>query len=224
MVAGGRPTTWAIVWTNSSRVGATVFEIGYPDRTARKFRHGEDWWIGDIGPSPTEPMPIWTKFLEYPFDFPNGPNYTVGQSRWTTDWNFVQPVYPDPSGNSIGSSSAVTFNLASAPANGATASVLMGIASDDNSPIYVTVNGTLLSGGNATGTPQTSLPTTGWFPNNDISDANIREENHGGYSDERLTFAGSLSAAAPTPSTSVFVRPAAPASPTTSCMTTSGWN
>src|ERR1017187_3832169 len=74
----------------------------------------------------------------------------------------------------------------------ATASLLKGIAPDDHSPIYVTVNGTLLSSGNATGTPQTSLPTTGWFPINDISDSNIREENHGGYSDERLTFAGSL--------------------------------
>ena len=68
----------------------------------------------------------------------------------------------------------------------------MGIASDDNSPIYVTVNGTLLSGANCTGTPQTSLPTTGWFPINSSSDTNIREENHGAYSDERLTFAGSL--------------------------------
>jgi autotransporter-associated beta strand protein len=49
-----------------------------------------------------------------------------------------------------------------------------------------------LSSGNTTGTPQTSLPTSGWFPINDISDTNIREENHGGFSDERLTFAGSL--------------------------------
>ena len=192
VVTGGTTNNLgAETWT-PTRVGPTVFEIGYPDRKGDKFRHGDDYWVGDVGPSPTAPSPIWDKFMEFPYDFPNGLNYVVGQNRWNTDWNYVQSVYPDPSGNSIGSSSAVTFNLASAPANGATASVLMGIASDDNSPIYVTVNGTLLSGGNATGTPQTSLPTTGWFPNNDISDANIREENHGGYSDERLTFAGSL--------------------------------
>jgi autotransporter-associated beta strand protein len=190
-VTGGATNSLGIVTWTPTRVGPTVFEIGYPDRKGDKFRHGDDYWVGDVGPSPTVPSPIWTKFLEFPFDFPNGLNYVVGQNRWNTDWNFIQSVYPDASGNSIGSSSTVTFNLASDPTI-ATASILMGIASDDNSPIYVTVNGTLLSSGNATGTPQTSLPTTGWFPINDISDTNIREENHGGYSDERLTFAGSL--------------------------------
>jgi len=39
------------VVASPTRVGPTVFELGYPDRTARKFRHGEDWWVGDIGPS-----------------------------------------------------------------------------------------------------------------------------------------------------------------------------
>lgn len=192
VVTGGTTNNLGTVTWTPTRVGPTVFEIGYPDRKGDKFRHGDDYWVGDIGPSPTAPSPVWTKFLELPFDFPNGVNYVVGQNCWNTDWNFIQSVYPDFSGNSVTSSSTVTFNLATAPANGATASLLMGIASDDNSPIYVTVNGTLLSGGNATGTPQTSLPTTGWFPINDISDSNIREENHGGYSDERLTFAGSL--------------------------------
>jgi rhamnogalacturonan endolyase len=191
VVSGGATNSLGSVTWTPTRIGPTVFEIGYPDRKSDKFRHGDDYWVGDVGPSPTVPSPVWTKFLEFPFDFPNGLNYVVGQNRWNTDWNFIQSVYPDPSGNSIGSSSTVTFNLASAPTS-ATASLLMGIASDDNSPIYVTINGTLLSGGNATGTPQTSLPTTGWFPINDISDTNIREENHGGYSDERLTFSGSL--------------------------------
>jgi rhamnogalacturonan endolyase len=192
VVAGGTTNNLgAVTWT-PTRVGPTVFEIGYPDRKGDKFRHGDDYWVGDVGPSPTAPSPIWDKFMEFPFDFPNGLNYVVGQNRWNTDWNYVQSVYPDFSGNNDVSSSTVTFNLASAPAGGATASVLMGIASDDDSPIYVTVNGTLLSSGNATGTPVTSLPTTGWFPNNDISDSNIREENHGGYSDERLAFAGSM--------------------------------
>ena len=192
VVAGGATNNLGTVTWSPARVGPTVFEIGYPTRKGDKFRHGDDYWVGDVGPSPTAPSPVWDKFMEFPYDFPNGLNYVVGQSRWNTDWNYAQSVYPDSSGNSITSSSTVTFNLASAPVSGATASLMMGIASDDNSPIYVTVNGTLLSGGNATGTPQTSLPTTGWFPINDISDSNIREENHGGYSDERLTFAGSL--------------------------------
>jgi len=192
VVTGGATSSLGTVTWTPARVGPTVFQIGYQTRKGDKFRHGDDYWVGDVGPTPTAPSPVWTKFLDFPFDFPNGLNYVVGQNRWNTDWNFVQSVYPDNSGNNTVSSSTVTFNLASAPAAGATASVLMGIASDDNSPIYVTVNGTVLSAGNATGTPNTSLPTSGWYPNNDISDSNIREENHGGYSDERLTFAGSL--------------------------------
>ena len=190
-VTGGATNSLGPVTWTPTRLGPTVFEIGYPTRKGDKFRHGEDYWVGDVGPSPTAPSPIWDKFMEFPYDYPNGLNYVVGQNRWNTDWNYIQSVYPDFSGNNTVSSSTVTFNLASDPTS-ATASLLMGIASDDNSPIYVTVNGTLLSSGNATGTPQTSLPTTGWFPINDISDTNIREENHGGYSDERLTFAGSL--------------------------------
>ena len=192
VVTGGATSRLGTVTWTPARVGPTVFQIGCQTRKGDKFRHGDDYWVGDVGPNPTAPSPVWTKFLDFPFDFPNGLNYVVGQNRWNTDWNFVQSVYPDLSGNNDVSSSTVTFNLASAPASGAMASVLMGIASDDNTPIYVTVNGTLLSNGNATGTPNTSLPTTGWFPNNNISDSNIREENHGGYSDERLTFAGSL--------------------------------
>jgi rhamnogalacturonan endolyase len=192
VVAGGATNNLGVVTWTPARVGPTVFEIGYPTRKGDKFRHGDDYWVGDVGPTPAAPSPIWTKFMEFPYDFPGGLNYTVGQNRWNTDWNFIQSVYPDFSGNNAVSSSTATFNLAAAPASGATASLLLGIASDDNSPIYVTVNGTLLSGGNTAGTPQTALPTTGWFPINDISDANIREENHGGYSDERLTFAGSL--------------------------------
>ena len=192
VVTGGATNNLGTVTWTPARVGPTVFQIGYQTRKGDKFRHGDDYWVGDVGPNLTAPSPIWTKFMEFPFDFPNGLNYVVGSNRWNTDWNFIQSVYPDSFGNNVVSSSTVTFNLASTPASGSTASVLMGIASDDNSPIYVTVNGTLLSSGNCTGTPVNSLPTSGWFPNQNISDSNIREENHGGYSDERLTFAGSL--------------------------------
>jgi autotransporter-associated beta strand protein len=170
-----------ITWT-PTRVGPTVFEIGYPDRTARKFRHGEDWWVGDIGPNSANPSPIWSKFLEYPFDFPNGVNYIVGQSRWTTDWNFVQPIVTDSAGNYNGSTSTITFNLASAP--GPTASLYIALSSDFQGPLIVQVNDNNLAG------------STGYFPayssSSDQSDTTIREGIHGMYSDARFTFSGSL--------------------------------
>jgi rhamnogalacturonan endolyase len=170
-----------VTWT-PTRVGPTVFEIGYPDRTARKFRHGEDWWVGDVGPNPASPSPVWSKFLEYPFDFPSGPNYTVGQSRWATDWNFVQPIVTDSAGNYNGSTSTITFNLASAP--GATASLYIALSSDFQGPLIVQVNGNNLAG------------SSGYFPSysssSDQSDATIREGIHGMFSDARFTFSGSL--------------------------------
>ena len=95
LVTGGATNNLGTVTWTPTRVGPTVFEIGYPDRKGDKFRHGDDYWVGDVGPSPTAPSPVWTKFMEFPFDFPNGLNYVVGQNRWNTDWNFIQSVYPD---------------------------------------------------------------------------------------------------------------------------------
>jgi rhamnogalacturonan endolyase len=69
--SGSATSLGTVSWT-PTRVGPTVFEIGYPDRTSGKFRHGDDWWVGDIGPSPTAPSPIWGKFMEYPNDFQTG--------------------------------------------------------------------------------------------------------------------------------------------------------
>jgi len=181
-VTGGATNSLGTVTWTPARVGPTVFEIGYPDRTARKFRHGEDWWVGDLGPNPANPSPVWSKWLEYPFDFPAGPSYTVGQSRWTTDWNFCQPVVTDSAGNYNPSTSTINFNLDSAP--GGTASLYIATASDYQGPLIIQVNGNNIAGVN------------GYDPAYDgsgnESDSTIREGIHGLYSDHRITFTGLL--------------------------------
>ncbi len=196
VTGGATNSLGAITWT-PTRVGPTVFEIGYPDRTGGKFRHGDDWFVGDIGPSATAPSPIWTKFLEYPFDYPNGVNYVVGQSRWGADWNFIQPIVVDYTGNENPSSSTITFNLATAPANGATASLYLGIAASYSGPIIVSVNGSNLGSGNGnatgvTATPVTALTVNGYQPPGTQSDVSVREGNHGAFSDDRITFPASM--------------------------------
>ena len=196
-VTGGNTNNLGSVTWTPTRVGPTVFEIGYPDRTGGKFRHGDDWFVGDIGPSPTAPSPIWTKFLDYPFDFPNGVNYTVGQSHWNTDWNFIQPIVVDYAGNENPSSSTITFNLATAPANGATASLYLGIAATYSGPIIVSVNGSNLGSGSGnaagvTATPVTLLTANGFNPPATAADVSVREGNHGAFSDERITFPASM--------------------------------
>jgi fibronectin type 3 domain-containing protein len=192
-VTGGATNNLGTVTWTPARVGATVFQIGYPDRSSGEFRHGDDWWVGDIGPNPSDPSPIWSKWLEYPFDFPSGPNYVVGQSRWTTDWNFVQPVVTSSTGTYNNSSSTITFNLATAPANGAQASLYLGLSSDYYAAIIVTVNGhNLGSVSGVTGSPNNSIPTTGYYTGYSKSDTTIREGNQAMASDERLTFPASI--------------------------------
>jgi len=195
VTAGTTNNIGTITWT-PTRVGPTVFEIGYPDRTGAKFRHGEDYWVGDIGPSPLAPMPIWTKFLEYPFDFPNGPNYTVGQSRWTTDWNFVQPVITDLSGNYDASTSTIHFDLPTAPTNGATASLYIALASDYQGALIISNNGVNLGATAGVTAVPNALPSTGYFPayssSGNESDTTVREGINSVFSDERITFPASL--------------------------------
>jgi autotransporter-associated beta strand protein len=136
--------------------------------------------------------------LDYPFDFPNGLNYVVGQSRWDTDWNFILPEVIDQSGNFNPSTETITFNLASAPAGGATASLYIGFAGAYSGPTIVSINGANLGGsgnGNAPGvtaTPVTPLTSNGFNPAMSQSDVSVREGNHGAFSDERITFPASM--------------------------------
>jgi len=192
VTAGATNFLGTVAWT-PTRVGPTVFEIGYPDRTSGKFRHGDDWFTGDLGPAPTAPSPIWTKFLEYPFDFPQGVNYVVGQSRWNTDWNFIQPEVIDLAGNFNSSSSTITFNLASAPAQGATASLYLAFAGAFSGPTVVSVNGNNLGNeSGVTASPISPLTANGFNPALSQSDVSVREGNHGAFSDERISFPASL--------------------------------
>jgi autotransporter-associated beta strand protein len=191
-VTGGATNNLGIVTWTPTRVGATVFEIGYPDRLADKFRHGDDWWVGDSGPSVSAPSPIWTKFLEYPFDFPGGLNYVVGQSRWTTDWNFCQPIVTDSSGNANASTSTITFNLPKAPTNGAVASLYLGLCSAYNGPLIVNVNGSNLGSVSGVTASPSAESSTGYNPSWNDSDTTVREGLNADMSDERLTFSGSL--------------------------------
>lgn len=63
-------------WTPRTH-GKLIWQIGVPDRTAAEYRHGDDFRK-------------WGLWLEYPKDFPDGVNFTIGKSKEATDWNFSQ--------------------------------------------------------------------------------------------------------------------------------------
>ncbi|MCX6895433.1 MAG: polysaccharide lyase family protein, partial [Verrucomicrobia bacterium] len=78
VVTAGQPLELGeLVWT-PVRFGRMVWEIGVPDRTAREFRHGDDYWH-------------WGLYFDYPKEFPKDVNFVIGQSDWRRDWNYVQP-------------------------------------------------------------------------------------------------------------------------------------
>jgi Polysaccharide lyase family 4, domain III/Polysaccharide lyase family 4, domain II/Rhamnogalacturonate lyase family len=68
--------TWAVPHPGAS----IAWEIGVPDRTAREFRHGNDYF---------RPY-LWQQFAR---EFSNPLDYTVGASDWSKDWNYAQCGY-----------------------------------------------------------------------------------------------------------------------------------
>jgi fibronectin type 3 domain-containing protein len=173
------PVTW-IPAGNAARVAPTVWEIGVPDRSSAEFRHGDDCWHGDAGPSPSIPSPNWGKFMDYTADFPGNVSYTVGASKWSTDWNYSQSTIYNPADGTYdgGTLWKIFFNLPQAPAGGAQASLYFSCAADFSGPIYAVVNNT-----------NVTSPTTGFFPTNPSSDTMVRMGNQGAWGDYRLNFA-----------------------------------
>ncbi|MGD1083981.1 MAG: polysaccharide lyase family protein [Verrucomicrobiota bacterium] len=174
-VTGGQTNNLGNLTWAPARVGQTVWEIGVPDRDTREFRHGADYWHGDFGDA-TNFAANWAPWQDYTLDFPNGVNYTNGRSRWSADWPNAQPnSLSQASGNLNNTTQNIFFNLASAPASGANASLYFAFAADYQTPVQVTING--VNAG--TVTPAYS------------TDAMIRMESHGIFCDSRLSFSSS---------------------------------
>lgn len=171
VTAANTTTLGTVNWT-PNRIAPTVWEIGKPDRNAAEFKHGTDWWTSN-----TYPDARWGIFMNYPLEFPNDVNFTIGQSNSATDWNFVHHY-----NKSINTSSPkwnVNFNLNNAPTAGSNASIYIGLAANFSAALIVTVNGT-----------NVTLPTTGFAPSNN-SNAMIRKGIHGAFADTRITFPAS---------------------------------
>ncbi len=185
-VVGGQPTNLGnVIWT-PTRVGATVWEIGVPDRDTTEFRHGDDYWHGDMG-NATNYAVNWMPWQNFASDFPTGLVYTVGQSHWGKDWEYSQGTVLDPvTGNLNPVTWTVSFNLPNAPTNSAAASIYFGIAASYQGPVIVQVNGTDVSGNSGNGfNPPYSDTTT-------ADQAMIRMGSHGIFGDYRINFSGSL--------------------------------
>lgn len=190
VTAGRTSDLGTITWT-PKRVGPTVFELGTPDRKAGEFRHGDDFWSPAPAPKLGFPTPVWGGQVEFPLDFPDGMTYTVGRSRWPTDWNYVLPSVPARDGNWQPCTGTIVFDLATPPREGATASLYVGCAGDDGGRVVVSVNGVNLgSADGVTAAPQ-PIGAAGFDPAY-FDTSSIHLSDHGPFSDERITFPAKL--------------------------------
>lgn len=114
----------ALEW-HPVRHGRQIWEIGVPDRTAREFFHGDDYWH-------------WGLYLDYPKEFPSDVNFIIGKSDWRKDWNFCQVPRNEDGTRGSGTTWSVTFGLPSAPHGKATLRLAFAGASARN--VQVTVN------------------------------------------------------------------------------------
>lgn len=77
---GSNKLTEDVVWEVPHKGKSLAWEIGVPDRTAKEFRHGTDYFHGYV----------WTRFQE---EFKNPLEYTVGKSDQSKDWNYAHSWY-----------------------------------------------------------------------------------------------------------------------------------
>jgi rhamnogalacturonan endolyase len=188
--AGSTTSLGEVVWT-PVRKGATVFELGVPNRKADEFRHGEDYWQPATPPKLGFPTPVWGGQMEFPLDFPQGMTYAVGSSQWPLDWNYVLPAMADTTGAYQPSSGTITFDLAQVPPPQAQASLYLALAGNDGKSVIIAVNGTELQDvPGATGSPLPLGPDGFSPPYSDTS--SIHFSDHGPFGDERITFPASI--------------------------------
>ncbi|CCO29156.1 putative rhamnogalacturonate lyase B OS=Aspergillus terreus (strain NIH 2624 / FGSC A1156) GN=rglB PE=3 SV=1 [Rhizoctonia solani AG-1 IB] len=86
VIAAGKDTKHEVKWIPES-AGKELWRIGTPDKTAGEFRHG-------FARDPSRPLHpqeyrIYWGQWDFPTDFPNGINYTIGKSDASKDWNYV---------------------------------------------------------------------------------------------------------------------------------------
>jgi len=188
--AGESKHLGTVVWTPVRR-GATVFELGTPDRKSGEFRHGEDYWAPGTPPELGYPTPVWGGQMEFPLDFPDGMTYTVGKSRWPRDWNYVLPAMADATGKYQPCSGTIVFTLAQVPAEAEQASLYLALAGNDGDKVVIRVNDTNLGDTPGVTATPSAITSAGFAPA--YSDtSSIHFSDHGPFTDERITFPATL--------------------------------
>lgn len=145
VTAGGTNAQGDIAWNIVHPGTSIAWEIGVPDRTAKEFKHGNDYftpYLWDV----------------YPNELPNPLVYNIGTSNPATDWNYVHSNYKGATaGTTTGWNWDVNFNLPAVPRTG-NATLTVAFAGANYARLFLYLNGEstsftrlspTISGGNA---------------------------------------------------------------------------
>jgi rhamnogalacturonan endolyase len=143
-----------IKWT-PWRYGRQLWEIGFPNRSAEEFRHGDHFWK-------------WGLYYLYPEEFPNGVDFVIGKSDWRRDWNYAQPPTPNGVGGWKNTVWRVRFDTAQALAG--TATLRLSICGARGGPVDLMLNGRAIG---STG----ELPESGVMHRDGIRATALTERN-----------------------------------------------
>jgi rhamnogalacturonan endolyase len=125
VIAGADLPLGDVTWNVPHKGTSIAWEIGVPDRTAKEFRHGTDYFHGYV----------WQSFGN---EWPNPLDYTIGKSNPATDWNYAQTPYRQ--GTKVSPWKwRIHFKLSSVPASG-NAWLTLAIASAQHASINVYAN------------------------------------------------------------------------------------
>ncbi|KAH7872177.1 galactose mutarotase-like protein [Lentinula edodes] len=86
IVSAGKVTSVSATWIAQS-AGKELWRIGIPDKTAGEFRNGFERDL--THPNHPAKYRIYWGAWDYPTQFPNGVNFTIGSSNESVDWNYV---------------------------------------------------------------------------------------------------------------------------------------
>lgn len=125
-VGEGRTVNLGVLDWKALRHGRQLWQIGTPDRTAKEFRHGDDYRR-------------WGLWRKYPKEFPHDVNFVVGRSHERTDWNYAQCTV-DKNGQWVGTTWNIQFKV-SDPIRPGSATLRIAFASAKNADLRVLLNG-----------------------------------------------------------------------------------
>jgi rhamnogalacturonan endolyase len=151
--AGSPISLGEVTWSVPHKGTKLAWQIGVPDRSAAKFKHGNDYY-----------MPL--LYQQLPHEFPNPLEYDVDKSDCAKDWGYAQSFALDNENHPVPAKWRIHFNLAAVPSGPATLNIAL--AGADRANLEVCVN-------------NESTPLATVVPQIQGGNALVRESVHGKY-------------------------------------------